>query len=397
MLLACTGVVLAQATPSSQPDSAKNASKDKKIEGSYIVVLKENVDPDKKAKEKEQEVGLKTKHVYKHALKGFSAELSEDKVQKLRNDPDVAYVEQDQVMEAFDQQLPWGIKKIGADLSSTKAGDGSGTVSGVKAYIIDTGIDTTHISADGTFYHQPTTDLNVENAAAYNALGDGKDWDCAGHGTHVAGTVAATDNTQEVVGVGPSVPLIGVKVLNCSGSGATSGVIAGVDWVTKNAQNAQKPAIANMSLGGGASSALDTAVKNSAAAGIFYSIAAGNYGADACNYSPARAGKGTNGIMTTGAIDSSDKAASFSNYGSCVDVWAPGVNILSTKMGGGTSTLSGTSMAAPHVGGTAALYLAKYPTSTDMVKVEEQLKAASVSTGTKSNGSSIRRINALNY
>jgi subtilisin family serine protease len=191
--------------------------------------------------------------------------------------------------------------------------------------------------------------------------------------------VAARDNTIDVVGVAPGAPITGVKVLGCGGSGTTSGVIKGVDWVTANAI---KPAIANMSLGGGASSALDNAVINSANSGVFYSLAAGNSSANACNSSPARAGT-TNGVMTVAATDSADREASFSNFGPCVDLWAPGVSVLSTKNGGGTTTLSGTSMASPHAGGTGALYLSSHPGAT-AATVESALKSASVATGTNS-------------
>lgn len=163
----------------------------------------------------------------------------------------------------------------------------------------------------------------------------------------------------------------------------------GVDWVTANAH---KPAIANMSLGGGAYTPLDDAVRRSAASGVFYSIAAGNSGADACNSSPARAGAGTdNGIATVAATDSSDIEASWSNYGGCVDIWAPGVNVLSTRKGGGTTTMSGTSMAAPHVGGGGALYLQNH-TSASASDVETQLKLASQAPGTLSkDGAAISR------
>jgi serine protease len=185
----------------------------------------------------------------------------------------------------------------------------------------------------------------------------GKNTDCNGHGTHVAGTIAARDDTNFVVGVSPSVPVVGVKVLGCSGSGSTSGVIAGVDWVAKNRLG---PAVANLSLGGGASPALDTAVKNLAATGVPVAVAAGNESVDACTSSPARAGyeapnEPANGVITTGATDQNDRMASFSNFGGCVDLWAPGVGILSTSKNGGTTTMSGTSMASPHVAGGAAL------------------------------------------
>jgi aqualysin 1 len=205
----------------------------------------------------------------------------------------------------------------------------------------------------------------------------------------VAGTVAAIDNIQDVVGVAPDAPLTGVKVLGCSGSGSWSGVIKGIDWVT---QHATKPAVANMSLGGGANKAVDDAVRNSAASGIFYSIAAGNDGANACTHSPARAGAGTNnGIATVAATNSSDKEASWSNYGSCVDIWAPGVNILSTKKGGGTTTMSGTSMATPHVAGGGALYLSTNASASPS-SVESALTSAAQPTGTTSkDGRTIKR------
>jgi subtilisin family serine protease len=205
--------------------------------------------------------------------------------------------------------------------------------------------------------------------------------------------VGAKDNTQDVVGVAPGAPLTGVKVLACNGSGSTSGVIKGVDWVRANAI---KPAIANLSLGGGASTALDNAVKALADSGVFVSVAAGNSGADACNSSPARAGV-HNGVMTVAATDSTDKEASWSNYGPCVDLWAPGVSILSTRRGGGTTTMSGTSMAAPHAGGTGALYLSSNPDAT-ATEVESQLKTDADSPGTFSKDSSaIKLLDAHSY
>lgn len=217
----------------------------------------------------------------------------------------------------------------------------------------------------------------------------GTNSDCNGHGTHVSGTIGARDNTQDVVGVAPGIKLHGVKVLDCAGSGTTSNVIKGVDWVTANAV---KPAVANMSLGGGASTTLDDAIRRSASSGVFYAIAAGNSGANACNYSPARAGAGTNnGIMTVAATDSSDREASWSNFGSCVDIWAPGVSILSTRLGGSTTTLSGTSMASPHGAGGGALYLSTHTTASPST-VESALKSAAAYPGTTSkDGRSIRR------
>ena len=286
--------------------------------------------------------GFRATHVYSAALPGFAARLTARQIGSLKNNLIVAFVEDDGVMSTDGQILPWGIDHIDADLSSTRAGDGSGAVTNVNAYIIDTGVDVAH------------ADLNVINHV--NFAGDGVNTDCHGHGTHVAGTVAARDNGSDVVGVAPGAPLTGVKVLTCSGSGSTSDVVKGVDWVTKNAV---LPAIANMSLGGGTNRTLDRAVKRSANR-IFYSIAAGNSGLDACGFSPAAAGSAA-GVMTAAATDSGDQEPSWSNFGPCVEVWSPGVSIISTRLGGGTTTFSGTSMAAPHVGGTAALYLSSHP------------------------------------
>jgi aqualysin 1 len=403
VLLACSGIVPAQteAPASSQADSPKKTPKNK-VQGSYIVVLKDDEDPEQVAQKKEQTHDLKIKYVYENALKGFSAEIPEDQVEAVRNNPEVEYVEQDSVVRALDQTLPWGIDKIEADLSSTNADDGSGSVSNVNAYIIDTGIYLTHV------------DLDV--VGRVNFTGDGKNRDCNGHGTHVAGTVAAKDDTGYVVGVAPGAPLTSVKVLGCNGSGTVSRVIKGIDWVTANADvdgpdnklgtSDDKPAVANMSLGGGASRALDDAVRRSARSGIFYAVAAGNDGRNACKYSPARAGRtknpdGTwnknNGIMAVAATNSSDKEVSWSNHGPCVDLWAPGVNILSTRNGGGTTTMSGTSMASPHGAGGAALYLSTHTTNSPSA-VESAMKSAATTTANKSrDGRTITRENVSTF
>ena len=313
----------------------------------------------------ERRHGFRSEHVYSAAMRGFSARLNARQIADLEDDPMVSHVELDGTMSIGAQTLPWGIDRVDADLSSTMAGNGSGAVN-VNAYIIDTGIDTGH------------ADLNV---VGHVKFASGPNTDCNGHGTHVAGTVAASDNSVDVVGVAPGARLIGVKVLGCGGTGPTSGVIKGIDWVTANAV---KPAVANMSLGGSASTALDNAVKASANSGVFYSVAAGNSGVNACNASPARAGT-HHGVMTTAATDSADREASWSNYGTCVDVWAPGVSILSTKRGGGTTTMSGTSMASPHVGGVGALYLSSHTTAT-AAEVEAQLKGDAAPTGTTGKG-----------
>lgn len=352
-----------------------------KIPDRYIVVFKESVqNPAAVANEQARENGLQLRFVYTTAIEGYTAVFPNDRaLQRVQRDSRVDYVEQDQVVRAVDQALTWGIDRVDADLSSTKAGNGSGAISNVNAYIIDTGIDASH------------TDLNVVKHVTFTG---GPNRDCNGHGTHVAGTVGAIDNTQDVVGVAPDVPLPAVKVLGCSGYGSWSGVIDGIDWVTKNAV---KPAIANMSLGGGASAAVDDAVRGSVDSGVFYSIAAGNDGQPACNYSPARAGFATsdtnsydkinhevsNGIVTTAATNQSNIETSWSNYGKCVDIWAPGASILSTRNGEGTTTMSGTSMAAPHVGGGGALYLSTHASASPL-SVEQELKATATTPGTLS-------------
>jgi subtilisin family serine protease len=376
MFVVC-GALLAQAQPSKAvgpPDR-------------YIVVLKEGAsDPGRAANGMARRYGLGVGFVYSHALKGFSAVIPNERVAAVRADERVDYVEPDKTY-AVAQTLPWGIDRVNADTSSTIAGNESGAVSNVRSYIIDTGIDKTH------------PDLNVVNHV--NFTGDGKNQDCGGHGTHVSGTLAAKDNARDVVGVAPGAPLVGVKVLGCNGSGSESAIINGIEWVTKNAN---KPAVANVSISGPASTSLDAAVRNSAASGILYSVAAGNNGQLACNYSPARAGrtktpdgtwKKNNGIVTTAATKDNNGETWDSNYGSCVDLWAPGANILSTRLGGGTTTKSGTSMASPHVGGGGALYLHSH-TSAGPSSVEKALKDAARRPGTHSKDDNPIRLENVN-
>ncbi len=291
-------------------------------------------------------------HVFEHALKGFVLTVSPAAVQQLlARDSRIAFVELDQPVEAYATQSPvtWGLDRIdqrNRPLSNSFTYTATG--SGVTAYIIDTGIRYTHNEFGG------------RAVFGYDAFG-GNGSDCHGHGTHVAGTVGGT-----TYGVAKAVRLVAVRVLDCGGSGSTSGVIAGVNWVTGN-HAAGAPAVANMSLGGGASSALDTAVRNSIADGVSYAVAAGNGNiigmqANACNYSPARVAE----AMTIGATDSSDRKASWSNYGNCVDWFAPGVSITSawSTSNTATNTISDTSMATPHTAGVAAQYLQSTPGAT---------------------------------
>jgi len=276
------------------------------------------------------------KHVYQNAINGFAAEMSEEDAQKLSEDFRVKFVEEDAVMTADATQTnpPWGLDRIDQrNLPLSASYTYNFTGSGVRVYVIDTGIRTTH------------TQFGGRASNVFDAFG-GSGADCNGHGTHVSGTVGGS-----TYGVAKSSLLRGVRVLDCNGSGATSGVIAGVDWVRVNHIN---PAVANMSLGGGVSSALDTAVNNLANSGVPIAVAAGNSNANACNSSPARAAN----AITVGSTTTTDARSSFSNFGTCLDLFAPGSGILSAWFSSNTATatLSGTSMASPHVAGVAALY-----------------------------------------
>ena len=327
------------------PGQAASAAKQR-----YIVVLSDSVaQPGAVADQQARRIGAPVGSVFRHALKGYVATLTASQVAALRSDARVDFIEPDGIVEASATQsgAPWGLDRIdqrNRPLSGTFTYNATGA--GVTAYIIDTGIRFGHSEFGG------------RAASGYDAVDGGSADDCNGHGTHVAGTVGGS-----TYGVAKSVSLVAVRVLNCSGSGTTSGVIAGIDWVTATHQ-AGDPAVANMSLGGGASTALDNAVRNSIADGVSYAIAAGNgnfigIAQDACKYSPARVAE----AMTIGATDSSDRKASWSNYGNCVDWFAPGVSITSSwyTSDTATNTISGTSMATPHTAGVAAQYLQTNP------------------------------------
>ena len=311
----------------------------------------------------EQQHGFRVDHVYSAAVRGFAARLNAAQIQALRRDPLVDYIEADSEMQLLDQTLPWGIDRIDTDISSTHAGDGTGAVGNVNVYILDNGVDRTH------------PDLTVVNHV--NFTGTANAPSCA-HGTRVAGVAAARDDAFGVVGAAPGAPITAVKVTTCDPVFFfASAVIKGVDWVT---QNAVRPAVANMSIGGFANSTLDSAVKRSADSGVLYAIAAGNNSGPACVLSPQRAGSYP-GVMTVAATAANNTEASFSNFGSCVDIWAPGVDILTDDLGGGLVVSSGTSYSAPHVVGTAALYLSTHPTAT-AAAVETALKANAFYPGT---------------
>jgi subtilisin family serine protease len=322
-----------------------------KVENNYIVVLREDVVGETGifsiaqyvAEEMAATHSGKLKHIYKNALNGFAIEMSPEAAERLADDFRVAFVEEDGIVtaDATQSNPPWGLDRIdqrNRPLSGTYTFNWTGA--GVFAYVIDTGILTSH------------TQFGGRAANVFDAFG-GNGQDCNGHGTHVAGTIGGS-----TFGVAKSVNLRGVRVLNCSGSGTNSGVIAGVDFVRLNRQN---PAVANMSLGGGASSALDTAVNNLSNSGVAIAVAAGNSNTNACNSSPARAAN----AITVGSTTTSDARSSFSNFGSCLDLFAPGSGILSAWIGSTTATrtISGTSMASPHVAGVAALYKQANPSA----------------------------------
>jgi subtilisin family serine protease len=299
------------------------------------------IDPDRRLP-----TALQVEGRFDKTITGFAAALPASALEAVRRNPAVAYIEVDQEVRVEATQAPvtWGLDRIDQRaLPLSRSYTYNFVGSGVNVYVIDSGIRITHAEFGG------------RAAVAFDNVGDGRQGlDCHGHGTHVAGTIGGV-----TYGVAKAVKLYAVRVLNCYGSGSTSGVIAGVEWVTKNAK---KPAVANVSLGGITSTTLDTAVQNSIKAGIVYVIAAGNNNQSACNYSPARVST----AITVGATTVTDARASFSNYGSCLDLFAPGSSITSAwyMNDTATNTISGTSMAAPHVSGVAALYLQRYPKTT---------------------------------
>ncbi|HVK23089.1 MAG TPA: putative Ig domain-containing protein [Actinokineospora sp.] len=349
-LIAATAMAVGFSSPAVAAEgTVLGADRADAVKDSYIVVVKDSAAPRsasaRTASTLTAKYGGTVTVAWQHAVNGFAARMTPGQARRLAADPAVALVEQDaQVKIAEDQVNPpsWGLDRVDQRNLPLDSKYSFGTrAANVTAYIIDTGVRTTH----ATFGGRATWGTNTV---------DTNNTDCHGHGTHVGGTVGGAE-----YGVAKGVKVVAVKVLNCAGSGTNTGVISGVEWVTRNAV---KPAVANMSLGGGASTTVDTAVRNSIAAGITYALASGNDNATGCNSSPARVTEG----ITVNATDRNDARASFSNYGTCTDIFAPGVGITSSWMTNDTATnsISGTSMATPHVAGAAAVWLANRPSDT---------------------------------
>ncbi|MFD0268683.1 S8 family serine peptidase [Streptomyces sp. NPDC127106] len=319
------------------------------IPGQYIVSLDKTADPAAVA----AVAGVKPSFTYSKTMRGFAAPLTASQLKAIRVLPGVTSVEEDAALTA--PPVPaatapaprvaatsWGLDRIDQEqLPLDNAFTVQGNGAGATAYILDTGIDFAHSEFGG------------RAKAGFDAVGDGRGGlDCHGHGTHVAGTVGG-----RTYGVAPKVNLVSVRVLGCDGKGSYSGIIAALDWV---AENAKQPAVLNGSLGGGRSTAVNAAADALFDAGVLPVFAAGNEAQDACNVSPASAAR----AVTVAATDRSDRETDFSNFGQCVDLFAPGEEIVSARLSGGSVALDGTSMAAPHVTGVAALYKAAHPDET---------------------------------
>ncbi len=378
LLSAAVAAAPAHAAAADAPFKAGTA---RAIPGQYIVVLKEGANAAAVASSN----GVRPRYVYSATITGFAGSLSKAQLKRIRKDPSVAYVSPDGVATISGKPQPaadgsqtsltpratasgdvstqttqfgatWGIDRVDQRTGTNTTYNYTATGAGVRAYVIDTGIYTAHSQFGG------------RASVGFDSVGDGRNGqDCNGHGTHVAGTIGGA-----TYGLAKSVGLTAVRVLNCAGSGSFAGVIAGIDWVTYNHNG---PSVANMSLGGGFSQPVNDAVTRSIAHGVTYAVAAGNENQNACNVSPAS----TPGALTVGATGTTDVRAGFSNFGTCVDVFDPGVSITSAWIGStvATNTISGTSMASPHVAGLAALYLQANPFATPAL-VTDVLRSTAV-------------------
>ncbi|MFJ9978626.1 S8 family peptidase [Streptomyces cyaneofuscatus] len=338
------------ATADTGPEGVPVERSARAVPGQYIVTLEPELSPDTVLKE----FGLRPLFTYGNVLHGFAVTLTATELEAVRAVPGVLAVEENAEVAVEAPRAgglfrapaaTWGTDRIDQralplddTFTTTATGDG------VKVYVVDTGIEAGH------------AEFGSRVVKGYDAVGDGRDGqDCNGHGTHVAGTVGGS-----VSGVAKDASLVGVRVLNCQGRGTWAGIIAGFDWVAKDAAGSSTPAVLNASLGGARSRAVDAAVEAVADAGVLPVVAAGNEDQDACDVSPAAA----DGVVTVGASDRQDRETAFSNWGSCVSLYAPGADIVSAKLGGGTVSLNGTSMASPHVAGVAALYKQDNPSAT---------------------------------
>ncbi|MEH1058549.1 S8 family peptidase [Micromonospora sp. CPCC 206171] len=359
-----TGIVVAASA------TGATAAPRAETDSGYIVVLRADANSSSVAAEQARANGTTVGHVYEHALRGYSARMSATAAGRIARDPRVLFVQPDGVVTATAQTTPTGINRADAELSPTAKINGADERVDVDVAVIDTGIDLTH------------PDLNVYTAGAKNCSTGTSANDGNGHGSHVAGTIGALDNSIGVVGVAPGARVWPVRVLNNAGSGTFSAIICGIDYVTAHASEIE---VANMSLGGSGSDsacgsnkdAMHEAICRSVASGVTYVVAAGNETDNAANHVPAAydevitvsALADFNGLPGGGAAatcrsDVDDTIADFSNFGADVDLMAPGVCIYSTWKGGSYNTISGTSMASPHAAGGAALYKATHPTAT---------------------------------
>lgn len=369
--LAGTGASAAPADGGGAADrKAPLVQTERALAGRYVVLLEEgsSMRDVAAARAAARDSGARVTRVYPH-LRGYAAQMSARQVEQARSHPTVAFVQEDQAVTLSADQAgaTWGLDRSD---QRTRPLDGTyrytRTGSGVRVFVIDTGINRAH------------TDFGGRVTSGASAINDGRgSSDCNGHGTHVAGTVGGAR-----WGIAKAVTLVPVRVLDCRGSGATSGVIAGMDWVTGQTGGAR---VANMSLGGPADTATDAALGRMVSSGVTVVVAAGNESQNACNVSPARAAS----AITVASTTSSDARSSFSNYGSCVDLFAPGSSITSAWWTSttATSTISGTSMASPHVAGAAALYLQGDPAASPATVTSALVATSTAGLVTGANGS----------